>query len=131
MNDQLDKLLQEALAPSGHYDAQKAESVKREVTRMYEEKLKHWRDVIWTLLAIDAAFIVGGVLAFVLSSDVKTLIGSAAVVLWAFMSTVMMRLWYWQMESKFSVLKELAELRLQVAGKAETDEPAAENGQCS
>lgn len=115
MNDQLDKLLQQALAPSGRYNTQRAESVKREVTRMYEEKLKHWSSVIWTLLAIDAAFIVGGIIAFALSSEVKVLIGSAAVVLWAFMSTVLMRLWYWQIDTKFSVLKELAELRLQTA----------------
>jgi len=50
------------------------------------------------------------------------LIGSAAVVLWAFMSAVLMRLWYWQIDTKFPILKELADLKLRIAQEMETTE---------
>lgn len=121
MNDELDMLLQDVLGPSGRYDARKAESVKREVTAMYESKLKMWRQIIWALLALDGLMMLGAVWLFSISSDVKWLIGSAAVGLWAYESTILMKLWYWQMNTKYSVLKEVTELKLQIAKLSEKD----------
>lgn len=119
MNDELDKLLDDALSKPGAWDAQRAASVKSEVSKMYADKLKMWANIIWGLLAIDAAIIAAAVWMFAWSDSVKVLVGCVGVALFSFESTILMRLWYWQINTKYAVLQEVAELRLQVAELAE------------
>lgn len=119
MNNELEKLLQDVLSTSGTYDKEKGELVKKEVISMYNKKLKLWRYIVWGLLVIDTIIIMTCVNIFSSSSDVKVLIGSAAILLLTFEGSVLMKLWYWQMDTKFSVVKEIAEVKLQIAQMCE------------
>lgn len=115
MNNELDKLLQDVLSTSGTYDTEKGELIKKEVASMYDKKLKLWRYIIWAVLAIDTILILAGINIFFSSTEVQMQIGSAAMVLLVFESSILTKLWYWQMNTKFSILKEITELRLQIA----------------
>jgi CHASE2 domain-containing sensor protein len=124
MNDKLDQLLKEALGAQGDYDAEKAQTIAQGVIAMYENKLKVWGHLIWQLLIIDLALIVGMIGLFIFSSSLKVLIGSATIMLLAFLSSIFMRLWYWQIDTKYSILKEITEMKLQLAQLQEKESKA-------
>ena len=41
-----------------------------------------------------------------------------------FNSTILMKLWYWVIDTKLSVLKEMKQLQLQIAEKTSKEQPA-------
>lgn len=119
MNDEVDKLLQDALSSEAQYDPARAERVKNEVARMYERKLRNWSYLTWAYLAIGVVGMMIAIDIYILTSNLKLLIACAAMFLLCYEGTVLMKLWYWQMDTKLGILKELADLRLQMAELSE------------
>lgn len=115
MNDNFDKLLRYTLSGEGQDNVEKGERVRGEVTQMYDSKLKRIYWYTWAVLIIDMVLLIGLVPVFLLIDDVKMQIGCAAAWLAIFVSTMQEKTWYWQMNSKLRTLKEIAELKVQVA----------------
>lgn len=115
MNDDLGRLLRDALSAEGQYDPETGERVKSEVSQMYDRRLNKIRWFAWACLIVDAVLLMGLVPAFFLISDVKILIGCAVAWLAIFVSAMQEKTWYWQMNAKLSTLKEIAEVKVQLA----------------
>jgi hypothetical protein len=128
--DELEKTIQVTLSQTGKFDAGKAETLRKEIVQMFEGKLKKVKLLTWAFLLIDVIIIAGGIsgllVNLLITKNTNAMILSAVVVLIAHEGTVLIKLWYWVLNTKYGVLKELKQLQLQIAeltGKT----PPAEN----
>lgn len=113
--DQFEKNLGQALGGRGQFDKAKSDDVRKEALKMYDDKLKLYRWITWGFLLFETVLIIIIIGAFTATNDTKWLIGLAAAALAAYESTILMKLWYWQMDTKLRVTKEVKELQLQIA----------------
>ncbi len=128
--DELEKTIQVTLSQTGKFDAGKAETLRKEIVQMFEGKLKKVKLLTWAFLLIDVIIIAGGIIGLLvnllITKNTNAMIISAVVVLIAHEGTVLIKLWYWVLNTKYGVLKELKQLQLQIAElKGKT--PPAEN----
>jgi uncharacterized protein (DUF58 family) len=115
--DDLEQAVQQTLSrvePTGgsDYDARRKESVQ-----MFEKKIRTVRWLTGFFLAIDIAAGVAAAVFLQYATSTQMMIWSAIMFMVAFESTILIKLWYWVMTSKLSVLRELKQLELQLAGQ--------------
>jgi hypothetical protein len=115
MEDKFDKLLYDIFGSSDRYDHTRGDKVRDKVATMYDTKLRFTRYFVWAWLVFCTALIVVSVFTFIDSDNVKILLGCAAIAVIAHEGSVLMKLWYWQQNTKYTLLKEMAELKLQIA----------------
>jgi hypothetical protein len=103
------------------FDLDKNESVAQEVRSMYEAKMKKAKVQFWLRFAAAAAITVYGALGIKYNTGwyvdwalFTALVGANA----AFMIV----LWYWQLETKLGILREVKQLRIEISALAETKE---------
>lgn len=117
--DKTDELLREALKIRGIRNGGATGGLRDQLAatfaQMYDDKLKIYRWVAWLFLLIDVAAMIVGVSLLAQDGTLKITIIGAVVFLCAFESSVLIKLWYWQMNSKLSMLKEMKQLTLQLA----------------
>lgn len=122
--DEFDRQLKQTLSGEERFDAGRSDAMRKEVLRMYDEKLKRVKWLTWGSLILDAIVIIVLVNLYGVMSDVKALIAIAVLALAAYESTILMKLWYWTMNVKMSTLKEMKELQLQIAELSQRIPPA-------
>jgi len=114
--DEFEKTIQSTLSDSHEFDAQKAQTLRKETIQMYDKNLKKYKRWTWACLI---AFAIIGVaiiqIMVVWGSNLKVLIISGIVLLGVGQLEVLMKLWYWIMNNKLNVLKEIKQLQLQIA----------------
>ena len=96
---------------------------------MYEDKLKKVYRYSWLYLIICVAVDSVAGACFGVSASLGStwgMIASAVIFLGAGQSMVTIKLWYWIMNNKLNVLREMKQLQLQIAELA-GKEPPAEN----
>jgi hypothetical protein len=122
--------LKKALEKNGDFDTARSETLRKEIVQMFEDKLKKVKLWTWAFLLIDVIIIAGGISSLLvnllITKNTNAMIISAVVVLIAHEGTVLIKLWYWVLNSKYAVLKELKQLRLQIAEQA-GEKPSPEN----
>ena len=127
--DEFEKTIRTTLSDTDKFDAAKAETLRKETVQMFEDKLKKVYRYAWLCLIICVA--AGGVAGacFGVSASLGStwgMIASAVIFLGAGQSMVTIKLWYWIMNNKIGVLKEIKQLQLQIAELAGKN-PSAEN----
>ena len=126
--DELEKTLQETLNRTGKFDAGRAETTRKEIVRMFEGKMKMVKLVTWIFLLIDGIVLVGGIsgllINLLVTKNTNAMIISAVLVLIAHEGTVLIKLWYWVLNVKYGVLKEMKQLQLQIAELTGKNPPA-------
>ncbi len=124
-----EKELKEVLEKNGDFDVAKGETLRKEIVQMFEDKLKKVKLWTWAFLLIDVIIIAGGISSLLvnllITKNTNAMIISAVVVLIAHEGTVLIKLWYWVLNTKYGVLKELKQLQLQIAELAGKN-PSAE-----
>jgi hypothetical protein len=115
MNDN-DQDIREALAANGHYDPRRAEEQRKKIGDVFTGKLKATERVMYLQLLIMTPFFVYAFMAFWVGCDPRSLIGYAVLLLIAYESTILVKLWYWIVNTKLAVSKEIKQLRLETAG---------------
>jgi hypothetical protein len=119
MNDFQKKLRDYTSA--GNFDFDKGETVAQEVKSMYDGKMKRARVQYWWRFAVAVAIVIYG------AAGIKY--NSGWYVQWALFTAVVgvnaafaIVLWYWQLDTKLGILKELKQLRIEIAGLKEDKE---------
>ena len=119
MNDFIKKLRN--CCGTGDFDLDKSDAVTQEVRKMYKQKLKKAKIQSGLRLAGAAAITVYGALGikyntgwYVQWALFTALIGANA--------GFMVVLWYWQLETKLGILKEIKQLRLEINALSESKE---------
>lgn len=110
-----DESLQKALEENARLRSQREESLREVASTEYSGRLRSAERIYWVYSIACVAMGVSAINFFARSFDVKTLIGSAVVILVLFGTTVLMKLWFATAAMKMSVLKDMKLLRLEVA----------------
>jgi ABC-type sugar transport system permease subunit len=123
-----EKELKEVLEKNGDFDVVKSETLRKGIVQMFEDKLKKVKLWTWAFLLIDVVIIAVGVSSLLvnllITKNTNAVIVSAIVVLVAHEGTVLIKLWYWILNSKYEVLKELKQLQLQIAEQSGKNAPS-------
>ncbi len=110
-----DETLQKALEENARLRSQREESLREVASTEYSGRLRSAERIYWVYALVCVAMGVSAINFFARSFDIKTLIGSAVVILVLYETTVLMKLWFATAAMKMSVLKEMKLLRLEVA----------------
>jgi hypothetical protein len=102
-----DEQLKRALTENGQFDREKAETMKREVVAGFGAKLRKAERMMWVYLLVCVCVAIAAMRAFGRSATTKEMVLFAVVFLVAFESTVLVKLAYWVMNTKISLLKEI------------------------
>ncbi len=97
------------------FDAERAAHLRSSITDSFDARSrKLWRRLcIWLLICGGFAGVL--IVAFFQSDDIKLWIFTGILFLVMFTSTILMKLWYWVVNSKLGILKELKLLRFDLA----------------
>lgn len=121
----LEQTILEALAGNGTFDPQKAATLRRIAVAGFSRRLRRVERTAWAyVIGLSAVAVYAG-LRLLYGSDTKELILFAVLAVIAVEKLTVMKLWYWAMNTKLSVLKELAQMRLQMS-LAAGPEPASD-----
>ncbi|GAI09323.1 unnamed protein product [marine sediment metagenome] len=125
--DEFERTIRTTLSDTSGFDTAKAETLRKETVQMFEDKLKKVYRYAWLYLIICVA--AGGVAGacFGVSASLGStwgMIASAVMFLGAGQCMVTIKLWYWIMNNKLNVLREVKQIQLQLAELAGKDAPA-------
>jgi len=127
----LEKELRRALANLGAKGGGVGQMLKDEVLRSFDDRLKWTRYLTWVFLLITLVIEVGCLYSLLTmrvagtdAGDVKAMVVFVVVIIIMGQTQVLMKLWYWVMNTKINVLKEVKQLQLQVAEFVARDERA-------
>ncbi len=106
--------LKAALAENGSFDASRAIDAQRQAVAAFSRRLRKAERLMWVYLNLCVGVGLVAYLRFKSPSteDMKELIGYTIIILIAFESTVLIKLWYWIVSANTKVMKELKQLRM-------------------
>lgn len=113
-----DNDLSKVLAENGSFDAARAANLKQQTLKSFDSAMKR---VLGTYYVYLLVWVVVGLFAYHMMRarmDTKSLIIYGILLLVAYESTVLMKLWFWIANSKLSILKELKGMRLETPGSS-------------
>jgi hypothetical protein len=123
MNDFVKRML--CCWSGGHYDLDKNSTVTRDVGNLYKKQLRK--------AVIECYIRLAGALAITVYGVIGIKYNTGRYVTWALFTAIVginaamvIILWYWQIQAKLSIQKEMKELQLQIAELADK-EPPSEN----
>ncbi|MFC1736453.1 DUF6768 family protein [Candidatus Hydrogenedentota bacterium] len=118
--DDFDKKITDALGTNGNFDIRKALALKGQMVDRFNGALKKVERhlYVWLLLCVSAAELAS--IGFCLARDTKGQILWAILLLIAFETTILLKLWYWIMNDKISVMRELKLLNLELMTEGAT-----------
>lgn len=117
-----DHELEQALAENGTFDAEKGRTIAADAIAQFHTRLQKTERLTWFYLVACLAVMVFAMLAFRSASSVKTMIGLGILLLVAYETSVLIKLWYWTVNTKLALLKAVKQLQWQLAtGRAPTD----------
>jgi hypothetical protein len=130
MTSEFDDNLHDALAQNGTFDPGKAAASRRDAVEAFGRAMKKVERITWKYVIALAALGAFAILRLMQGGSTKTLILYAILLGVAFEVSTLMKLWYWIMNTKLNLLREVTQLRLELAtgGKPEViaagDSPA-------
>jgi len=129
--DEFENTIRQTLSSTNNFDEEKANTLRQETAEMFKDKLeKVYR---YTKLCLIICIVVGGIAGacFGISASLGTrgtwgMIASAVMFLTAGQLMLTIKLWYWIVNNKLAVLREIKQLQLQIAGMTGKSEPSSD-----
>ena len=115
---EFEEKISKILSNTNKFDAEKAKTIRKETVQMFEDKLKkvYRYAKLWLIICIAVNTIAGFWFGFSANRDIGWgMIASAVMFLVAGQCMVTIKLWYWIMNNKLNVLREIKQLQLQIA----------------
>lgn len=125
-----DNNLKNALAENGVFDPERAKELRGGAVATFRSRMKWVERTAFIFLDLALGLGLFAYFKFMGSTDTRALVGYGILLLIAFENTVLIKLWYWIMNNKIGVLKEIKLLRLEASAARAEDRPthAAEAG---
>ncbi|UCC22910.1 MAG: hypothetical protein JSW23_02240 [Planctomycetota bacterium] len=112
----LENDINKILSDMGEFDATKAETLRKEIVKMWADKnLVRAKLVFWIFFLLSVGIMIAGYNGLRSAADTRDIVRWAIFFMIGFNSTILMKLWYWVVDSKLNLLKELKQLELQIA----------------
>ncbi len=128
--DEFESTIRITLKGTSKFDTAKVETVRKEVVQMFQKKLKTARIITWVGIGIGGVLEVTGLVGLVLSmffaNTIRPMVLFGVIALSGGQFHLLAKLWYWIVNSKLNMLKEIKQLQLQIA-ELTGKEPPAEN----
>lgn len=122
-----EKELKEVLGKNGNFDSAKSETLRKEIVQMwYEKNMRKTKIIFWVYFLLSIGMMIGGYIGLRFAADTKGMLCWVLFFMIGFNSTILMKLWYWVISSKYRVLEEIKRLQLQIAEQA-GKKPSAES----
>jgi len=104
------------------FSASGPEYVRKAVVRQFDTAHKKvlFRTLLWVLLA--ALLIASGLIQLARADDVRVMFLAAVIILAGFELNVLIKLWYWVVNTKIAVMKELKKVQILTLGESLTEE---------
>lgn len=107
-----DDNLADALGQNGAFDPDRAKQLREKAVGTFQAKMRRAERYLWVYMCLCVWLFVFTLFHFFYSSSVKALLFYGLLMLLSFETTILMKLWYWIVNNKISVLKEIKLLRL-------------------
>jgi len=114
----MERELRRALA-GDKLDAARHEALREEVRRMYDRRMTTVKVVTWVGHVLFLGMLVGGIWLVVCGPGMAARLLGVIIALMGDSGLVLIKLWYWVVNAKYSVLTEVKALEVQVAAIAE------------
>jgi len=115
----IEKELKKALKANGRFDkdinAVRRKEIEQMIFQKYETDMFKAKVVFWIFLALSLGMMAGGYIGFRFAVDTREMLNWVLLFIMGFNSTILFKLWYWVVDTKLNVLKEIKQLQLQVA----------------
>ena len=128
MND-FEKELKETLKTKCDIGISKDDARRKEIEKMifqkYTSDMNKAKLITWIFLILSLGMMGAGYVGIKNASETKSMLLWLIFFMIGFNSTILMKLWYWVVNTKLNILKEMKQLQLQVselAGKETSDE---------
>ena len=102
----------EALTENGAYDPEKAKRASETAVSQYQRGLKKTERILWIYLLACVVIAVLCFDGFMFAASEKAMIGCGVLFLVAIETTILMKLWYWIVNTKLTLQKELRQWQL-------------------
>jgi len=126
----IEKELKKALRENGRFDADKNAARRKEIEQMifqkYETDVFKVKVVFWIFFVLSLGMMAGGYIGLRSANDTKAMLCWVIFFMIGFNSTILMKLWYWVVDTKLNVLKEMKQLQLQVSKLADKEPPTGD-----
>jgi hypothetical protein len=120
-----EKELKEVLGKNGIFDSVKSETLRKEIVQMwYAKNMRKTKIIFWIYFLLSIGMMIGGYIGLRFATDTKGMLCWVIFFMIGFNSTILMKLWYWVVDNKLSILKEIKQLQLQITGDAGEKQPA-------
>ncbi len=110
--------LSEALRQNGSFDSEKAAAVRQQAVAGFSARMRKAERLAWIYLIALTALSVFAVLRLLQQPDPRGLVLYGILLVIALESLTVVKLWYWVINTKLSVLKELKQFRLDLPAAA-------------
>ena len=126
----IEKELKKALRENGRFDADKNAARRKEIEQMifqkYETDVFKVKVVFWIFFVLSLGMMAGGYIGLRSANDTKAMLCWVIFFMIGFNSTILIKLWYWVVDTKLNVLKEMKQLQLQVSELADKEPPTGD-----
>ena len=128
--DKLERELKKTLKSELGFDPAKGESKRKEMEQMkglferFVNNIQRARLAFWIFFVVSLIIMFIGLALLFKLSNPSELAVALFVALVGFNSTILIKLWYWTINTKFDVLKAIKELQLQIAELAGKTPPS-------
>ena len=115
----LEHELEKVLAGNGDFDVNKSETLRKEIVQMWFDKnMRKTKIIFWIFYLCSIGMMIGGYIGLRNATNTVGMLSWVLFFMIGFNSTILMKLWYWIINTKLSVLKEMKQLQLQIAEQA-------------
>ena len=123
--DKFEKQLKQELDKNGLFDADKSKTLRKEIIQMWCDKnLLRTKVVFWIFLLLSLGMMFGGYLGLSSATDTRGMILWAVFLMIGFNSTILIKLWYWVVDAKLNIQKEVKQLQIQIAELSGNEPPS-------
>ena len=123
--DNLEQELKKALKKNGDFDIDKSETLRKETVQMwYSKNLRKTKTIFWIFYLCSIGMMIVGYIGLRTAASTVGMLSWVLFFMIGFNSTILMKLWYWVIDTKLSVLKEMKQLQLQIAEQTSRERPA-------
>jgi len=115
--DNLEQELKKVFEKNGDFDIHKSETLRKEIVQMwFDENMRKTKIIFWIFYLCSIGMMIAGYIGLRTAGDTRGMLSWVIFFMIGFNSTILIKLWYWVINTKLNVLKEMKELQLQIAG---------------
>ena len=121
----LEQDLKKVLAGNGDFDVNRSETLRKEIVQMWFDKnMRKTKIIFWIFYLCSIGMMIVGYIGLRTAASTVGMLSWVLFFMIGFNSTILMKLWYWVIDTKLSVLKEMKQLQLQIAEQTSRERPA-------